>query len=110
MFVFWLLSDGLQCAEVSERNKQMYYIYHLNANAVPLFFNLENDKTIAWSSSFLELIYKFHKTHKKYSSSKSGLLGIRTLIWQWVELVESALIKSDQLVLLTKADKDWAYR
>lgn len=71
------------------------------------FFNLENDKTIAWSSSFLELIYKFHKTHKKYSSSKSGLLGIRTLIWQWVELAESGLIKSDQLVLITRAVKDW---
>ena len=26
-----------------------------------------------------------------------------------MELAESALIKSDQLVLLTRADKDWAY-
>ena len=48
MFVFWLLSDGLQCAEVSERNKQMYYIYLLNANpnAVPLFFTLNMIKQL----------------------------------------------------------------
>ena len=73
------------------------------------FFNLENDETNSCSSSIAELIYKFHKTRTKYSSSKSGLLRTRTLIWQWVELRESALIKIDQLVLLTRADKNWAY-
>ena len=75
------------------------------------FFNHENDETNSCSSSIAESIYKFHKSCTKYSSSIfGGLLGTRRmLIWQWVELRESALIKSDQLVLLTRAVKDWEY-